>query len=160
MRVLKSTTLPGLLSSCRQPLKVVTANEQLIVLPEVSVAVQVTEVVPTGNDEPEGGTQATVVPGQLSDTVPPATLGVVKVTTALVGVVEQVCGARAVIGAGQVMVGFWVSLTVTVKVQRTGLPFSSSAEQVTVVVPTRKVEPLAGEQVAVVVQFPVVVGAG
>jgi len=36
------------------------------VFPAVSVAVQVTVVVPTGNIEPDGGTQATVTPGQLS----------------------------------------------------------------------------------------------
>jgi hypothetical protein len=38
-------------------------------LPELSVAVQVTVVVPTGKDEPEAGTQANVTPGQLSLTV-------------------------------------------------------------------------------------------
>jgi hypothetical protein len=45
----------------------VTVNEQLAGLPEASVAVQVTVVVPAGNDEPEGGTHvAALTPAQLS----------------------------------------------------------------------------------------------
>jgi hypothetical protein len=53
-------------SSCKQPLKFVTGKEQVAVLPDASVAVQVTVVVPMGNDEPLGGTQAVDTPGQLS----------------------------------------------------------------------------------------------
>jgi hypothetical protein len=48
--------------------------------------------------------------------------------------------------AGQVIVGFWVSLTVTVKVQLAELFEPSSTVQVTVVMPLGKVAPLAGEQ--------------
>jgi hypothetical protein len=44
----------------------VTVKLQEPVLPEVSVAVQVTVVVPFGNIAPEAGLQATVAPGQLS----------------------------------------------------------------------------------------------
>jgi hypothetical protein len=45
----------------------VTVNEQLPGLPDASVAVQVTVVVPAGNDVPEGGTQvAALTPLQLS----------------------------------------------------------------------------------------------
>ena len=44
----------------------VTVNEQVAVLLDVSVAVQVTVVVPTGNDAPEIGVHAAVTPGQLS----------------------------------------------------------------------------------------------
>ena len=45
----------------------VTVNVQLPGLPDASVAVQVTVDVPTGNDEPDGGTQVGVLtPGQLS----------------------------------------------------------------------------------------------
>lgn len=47
-------------------LNTLTLNEQLAVLPEASVAVHVTVVVPTGKVAPDGGTQATVAPGQLS----------------------------------------------------------------------------------------------
>jgi hypothetical protein len=44
----------------------VTVKLQEPLLPEVSVAVQVTVVVPFGKVEPEVGLQATVAPGQLS----------------------------------------------------------------------------------------------
>jgi hypothetical protein len=96
---LNNTTLVGLLSSCRQALKTLTVKLQLAVLPEVSVAVHVTVVVPAGNGEPDGGTQATVAPGQLSENV-----GAGKVTDVLVES-GQVCAATAVTGAGQVIVG-------------------------------------------------------
>ena len=43
-----------------------TVNLQIAVLPEVSVAVQVTVVVPFGKPEPDAGLQATPTPGQLS----------------------------------------------------------------------------------------------
>ena len=74
---LNRTTLAGLLSSCRQPLNTVTVKLQLAVLPDVSVAVQVTLVVPTGNIDPLGGLHSTTTPGQLSDAV------TVKLTVAL-----------------------------------------------------------------------------
>ena|SRR5262249_41962770 len=96
---LNNTTLAGLLSSCRQALKTLTLKLQLAVLPEVSVAVHVTVVVPAGNVEPDGGTQAVVTPGQLSEAV-----GAGKVTAVLVES-GQVCAATAVTGAGQVIVG-------------------------------------------------------
>ena len=64
-------------------------------------------------------------------------------------------GVTEVTLAGQVMVGGCVSLTVTVNVQ----PVPEEGVQVTVVVPTGKKEPLAGEQLTVP-QVPVVVGAG
>ena len=51
--VLNRTTFPGVVSSCRQRLKPVTVKLQLEVLPEASVAVQVTVVVPTGKGWPE-----------------------------------------------------------------------------------------------------------
>jgi len=47
----------------------VTVNEQVLVLPEESVAVQVTVVVPIGKQEPAGGLQTTTTPGQLSEAV-------------------------------------------------------------------------------------------
>jgi hypothetical protein len=53
----------------------VTAKLHCAVLPEASVAVQLTVVVPTGNTLPEAGTQAAVAPEQLSEGV-----GVVKLT--------------------------------------------------------------------------------
>jgi hypothetical protein len=44
----------------------VTVNEQELVLPDESVATQVTRVTPLAKVEPEGGTQTTPTPGQLS----------------------------------------------------------------------------------------------
>jgi hypothetical protein len=46
-----------------------TVNMQFAVFPDVSVAVQVTVVVPTGNVEPLAGTHIDVTPGQLSAAV-------------------------------------------------------------------------------------------
>jgi hypothetical protein len=51
--------------------------------------------------------------------------------------------------AGQVKVGFTLSVTVTVKLQVPVLFDKSEAEQLTVVVPFWKVEPEAGSQVTV-----------
>src|SRR6476660_8007144 len=81
---------------------------QVAVLPEASVAVQVTVVTPAGKQLPEGGLQTTTTPGQLSDAV------AVKVTTTQVSVT---LGVTAVISHGQVMTGGWVSVTVTVNEQ-------------------------------------------
>ncbi len=61
--------IAGLLSSSSAVSKVVTVNVHVAVLPEASVAVQVTVVMPVGKQEPDGGLQAKVTPGQLSETV-------------------------------------------------------------------------------------------
>jgi hypothetical protein len=133
-------------SSCNLPLNTEIVKLQVAVLPEASVAVQVTVVTPTGKQLPEGGLHTTVTPGQLSEAV------VVKFTTTQGSVTLAVA---AVTLGGQVMVGGWVSLTVTVKAQ-----VGPAVEvQVTVVVPTGKNEPDAGLQV-IVPQVPVLVGAG
>lgn len=50
---LNTTTRLGLLSSCKQALNTVTVKLQVAVLPEASVAVQVTVVVPRGNVDPD-----------------------------------------------------------------------------------------------------------
>ena len=123
----------------------VTVNEQLAEFPAASLTVQITVVEPFGNVEPDGGVHAGVpAPEQLSDAV------AVKFTIA-----EHKPGALlCVIGAGHVIAGFWVSLMVTVKLQLSPDP----VVQVTVVVPTAKVEAAAGVQVTVP-QAPVVTGA-
>ena len=139
-------TMLGLPSSCRHTLNTLTVNVQVAVLPDASVAVQVTVVMPTGKHDPEGGLHKTVTPGQLSLAV------VVKVATTHGSLIVAVL---AVTLAGQVIVGGCVSLTLTVKVQLG----PAVAVQVTVVVPTGKNEPDAGVQVTVP-QVPVVVGAG
>jgi hypothetical protein len=139
---LNRRTDAGFVSSCRQESNIWTANVQVAVLPATSVAVQVTEVVPTGRQEPDGGTQATVTPGQLSLPV-----GVANVTT-LHG---PLAIAKTLVG--HVIVGGCVSFTVTVNVHEPPV-----AEHETVVVPTGKNDPEAGEQVTV--PQPSLVGGG
>jgi hypothetical protein len=46
----------------------VTLKAQVAVLPDPSVAVQLTLVVPTGNSDPDAGAHTNVEPGQLSVT--------------------------------------------------------------------------------------------
>lgn len=115
------------------------------ILPEASVAVQLTVVVPTGNVDPDAGVHTTVAPGQLSSDV------AVKLTTA------EHCPAVlfVTILAGQIAEGGMSSVTVTVKLQLG----PTDAMQVTVVVPTGNVDPEAGLQMTVP-QSPVVVGGG
>lgn len=72
-------------------------NVQFVVLPDVSVAVQVTVFVPLGKDVPEGGLQLRVTPGQLSVAV-----GVEKLTTAA----HWPGAVVTVISEAQLMVGF------------------------------------------------------
>ena len=49
--------------------RIVTVNVQLLALPVLSVAVQVTVVVPTGNAVPDAGVQKERTPEQLSEIV-------------------------------------------------------------------------------------------
>ena len=114
----------------------VTLKPQLPVLPEASVAVQVTLFVPTAKVEPLVGVQLVVAPGQLS------LAEALKLTTA-----EHCPGSVPVtMLVGQFAVGDWVSLTMTLNEQLLVLPLSSVAVQVTLFVPTPNVEPLAGVQ--------------
>lgn len=109
----------------------VTVKLHIAVLPDASVAVAVTVVVPFGKTEPDGGLDTTLTPGQLSDAV------TVKFTTL------EHCPAAAgmTMFAGQVTVGACVSFTVTVNEQLASFLFASMTVQVTVVVPFGKVEP-------------------
>jgi hypothetical protein len=122
---------------------IVTVNEQVFILPAASVAVDTTVVVPTAKTDPDAGTDTTVVPGQLSDAT-----GAAKFTTWLPPHNE--------IFAGQVMDGSCVSFTVTVNEQ---VPPPVLLVTFTVVVPTGKNEPDAGDAVTVP-HVPVVPGAG
>jgi hypothetical protein len=83
-----------------------TGNLQVEVLPEVSVAVQVTVVVPMGKRLPEAGAQVTTGEGSQAS---------VAVTVKLTVAPARV-EARAVSEAGHMRVGGVASLTVTVKV--------------------------------------------
>jgi hypothetical protein len=117
-------------------------------LPEASVALQLTVVVPTLKSEPDAGMQEVVTPVQLSLAI-----------GAKLTVLEPEPGELSFtfMFAGQVIDGFSVSLTVMVNEQ---LPATES-EQVTVVVPWGKKEPLKGEQEIVPPQAgPVSVAAG
>jgi hypothetical protein len=145
--VLNSTTMLGSESSCKHPLKTVTVKLHVAVFPDASVAVQVTVVVPTGKGEPLGGVQIVVTPGQLSEAT-----GFAKLTIVLF-VGGQVTAPTVVTFAGQVIDGGCVSLTVIVNEQLG----PAVVLQVTVVVPTGKNEPLAGEQLTVP-HSPVLVG--
>jgi hypothetical protein len=116
----------------------VTVKLQVAVLPEVSVAVQVTEVVPIGKTEPEAGLQPTVTPGQLSFAVAE------KNAFAPVGQV----GSNVTL-PGHVIAGGCVSFTVTVNWQLVVLFAASVAVHVTVVVPFGKIDPDGGAQPAV-----------
>ncbi len=107
-------------------------------MPEVSVAVQVTVVVPAANAEPEGGTQTTDTPGQLS-----AETGAAKLTATLKSPALTVL---VMMLAGQAIVGNCVSTTVTAKAQLDLLLTASETVHVTVVVPFAKVEPDGGVQ--------------
>ena len=94
-------------------------------------------MTPSGNDDPDGGTQLTLAPGQLSITV-----GGEKFTAG------EHCPADAVTVtfAGQTSAMRSKSLTVTVNEQVAVRPPPSVATQVTVVIPIAKLEPLGGEQ--------------
>jgi hypothetical protein len=131
---------------------IVTVNEQSLVLPLVSVAVQVTVVSPLLKVEPLAGVQTTEATAQLSLAV-----GAVQVTTA----VQTAGSVFWVMFAGQVMEGFSVSLTVTSNWQVLVLAPASVAVQVTWVVPFGKAKPLAGVQTTVTLasQLSVAVGA-
>jgi hypothetical protein len=120
---------------------------------DVSVAVQVTDVVPSGRQEPDGGLQLTVTPGQLS------WASREKLTTAHTSLTDEVLALRL---AGQVIVGASVSLTVTVNAQTEWLFAASVTEQLTVVVPFGKAAPDGGLQIGVPTpgQLSLTTGAG
>jgi hypothetical protein len=123
----------------------VTINEHEAVLLLISVAVQLTVVVPFGKADPAGGVHPKPAIAQLSVTVGAKPTIAAHIFRSL----------GTVIFAGQVITGGCVSLTFTVNVQLGPV----CDEQVTVVVPFGKKEPLGGVQL-IVPQLPLVVGAG
>jgi hypothetical protein len=66
---LKSSTFDGSESSCKHTLNTVTVKLHDTLLPDGSLAVQFTAVVPAGKMLPDGGVHTTVAPGQLSTSV-------------------------------------------------------------------------------------------
>ena len=103
----------------------VTVKEQVEILPWPSLAVAVTVVAPNAKVEPLAGLYVKVAVPQLSEAV------AAKVTTW----VQSPAAAFTLKLAGQVMLGAWLSFTVTVKVQAEVLPEASVAVAVTVVFP-------------------------
>ena len=119
----------------------VTVKVHITVFPDVSVAVEVTVVVPFGNAVPDGGFDTTTTPGQLSAAV------TVKVVTE-----EHAFGSVAfTMFAGHVTVGGCVSFTVTVNEQVVvfGGVAASLTVHVTVVTPFGNTAPDAGLHVTV-----------
>src|SRR5437762_1302746 len=113
---------------------------QLAVLPEASMAVQVTLLVPLANVLPLVGLQLTVTPEQLS-----VATGDAKLTFWL----HWPGAVLVTMPPGQVITGNWVSFTVTLNMQLALFPLASSAVQVTTFVPLAKALPFVGLQVTV-----------
>ena len=113
----------------------VTENEQVAVAPFAAVTPNEFVVTPTGNEDPLAPPAICVVvaPEQLS--VP---FGAEYVTLAA----QSPGAALVVIFAGQVIVGSWLSTTVTVKEQVVEAPFAAVTLKVLVVTPTGKDAPL------------------
>src|SRR5437867_5260988 len=91
--------------------------------------------MPTGKVLPLGGLLTRLVTLQLSVAL------TLKVTLLRL---QRPASAARIRLVGQVITGFWLSVTVTVKVQVLELPLASVAMLVTVVTPTGKVLPLGG----------------
>jgi hypothetical protein len=118
----------------------VTLNDPDAELPALSLAEQVTVVVPSGNVEPEAGVHVT---GTEPSTGSEAEA--VNLTTAPLALV-----AGTVMSDGSVKVGGVLSTTFTLNDAEPVLPALSVAEQVTLVEPIAKVEPGAGTQIGVI----------
>ena len=104
-------------------------KEQVDVFPDPSVATDVTVVVPLGNVDPDAGVDTMVAGPHRS----------VAVTLKLTTAEHWPVVFETVMFAGQVMLGAWVSRTVTVKLHVAFGGFPFEAVQFTVVVPTGKV---------------------
>ena len=113
----------------------ITLKEPITVLPEASVAVTFTGVVPTGKVEPLAGTLTTVTE-QLSVAV------ALKFTIAS----QRPAALSTVMSPGSERTGSSLSLTVTLKLHWAVLPEASVASQVTVVVPIGNRLPESGVQ--------------
>jgi hypothetical protein len=134
----------------------VTVNEQVAVLPPASVAVKLTGVVPTGNNEPEGNPAVWVIttPGQLSLTAGAAQETIAPHNPGLL--------ITLVLPGHEVNIGTWLSFTVTVNEQTLTLPLASVALYEIFVTPTGKTDPLGKPAVCVMAtpaQLSLAVGA-
>ena len=127
----------------------VTSKLPEVALPEPSVAVHVTFVVPTGNVEPEAGRQSTDGDGSTMSSA----AGFVQVTAAPPGSVVDADGDGSAPSPGAV-----VSTTWTENEPFVVTPPESVAEQSTVVVPSGNRLPDAGSQATARVR--IVLGVG
>jgi hypothetical protein len=117
----------------------VTVKLQVAVLPLLSLAVEVTVVTPTGNPDPQAGSDVTA--GEASQlSVAVTEKGTDTSGSTLHGTLRF---------AGHVIRGFSVSLTVTLKEQAALLPKASVAVQATDTVPFGKADPEDGTQFTV-----------
>src|SRR5436309_330150 len=103
----------------------------------MSVAVQMTRLVPTGNVKLTGASLVTLATPQLS-------LVLAGTPSATPLALHRPASVLTVTAAGQLMLGVWLSLTVTEKVQLELLPAASVAVHTTLLVPTWKVDPQGG----------------
>src|SRR2546422_1973768 len=126
--------LPGQLGTGRWVSLTVTVKVQFELLPDASVAMHTTLVVPLAKLEPDAGTHRIEPPRQLS----------VKLAVKLTLLVHCPGAALTAMLPGQLGTGRWVSLTVTVNVQFELFPDASVAMHTTLVVPLAKLEPDAG----------------
>jgi len=116
------------------PSYTVTLKVPVAVFPAVSVVLQLTVVIPIGNDQPEGGLHTIATfPSTASEAEASNFTGTVDDEYAVV-----------VISRGNVSFGATRSRTVTVNFALASWPDESVTEQVTVVVPSRKDEPEEG----------------
>jgi hypothetical protein len=116
-------------------------ESELLELPEWSLAVQLTRVVPTVKEPGEAGVQVTPADG--------STMSLAKTRPEKSNDVFGPVAGMVWSAAGTERTGGVVSVTVTVKVPSTLAPSESVPEHATVVVPTGKSEPDAGEHVTV-----------
>src|SRR5436309_12194555 len=125
---------PGQLSVGGSESVTVKVNVQLELLPDASVAVQTTLVVPFGKLEPDGGTHRIEPPGQLS----------VKLAKKLTLLAHWPVAVLTALLPAQRGRGRSVSVTVSEKLQLELLPDASVAVHNTLVVPLGKLDPDAG----------------
>ncbi len=107
---------------------------RLLLLPDPSVAVVVTVVVPTGNKEPDGGV--------LTVETVPLTRSLAEVAKVTLAPLRPL--ASTVMLAGTLIEGAVVSTTFTAKTALPVLPAASVEEAVTLVFPSGNIEPEAG----------------
>ncbi|GAB6181206.1 hypothetical protein JCM14036_25250 [Desulfotomaculum defluvii] len=107
-------------------------------MPAKSLAMQVTVVVPTSKNSPEGGSQVNDTKPQLSDKI-----GMYST------IAPHALKSLGTVMSGQVIFGGSVSMTVIAKLHEDVLSDASVAMQVTALVPTGKKEPEGGLQAKV-----------